>query len=385
MQREVVEAQRDPVPPHAVELAWPAGRLRFADRPDAPGPVAGRGEALGRHRDRLAVDAQLAATTSRRRRSATRRAGCGRPAGARAAVRRSGRTRTSTCRSKPMPCVVGVAHERSVVERLDDFDAVRARLPGAAVVGTRSRHRAPPTADRRAAPSRTRRSRRGSGRRPCPVMKNASRFVVDALVDAAVVEVAIARADVPHRQRHLMDRILVERVELQHGVLPVDGGAANLPSQRRTAGHGRPRRVGRTIAAERRSAVLVPIGAPSPRPRRNRAHPHLRPARHRVPALRLLALPRRRRRGQQGRRLRRAGRARVQPRPARDRALLDRRAHRRQAVRRRLRDAREVRRQGGGVRLRLARGPDPGRAPRLRRAGARRVRRAAAARRVSKA
>ena len=60
MQREVVEAQRDPVPPHAVELARPSGRLRLTDGTDAPRAIAGRGEALGRDRDRVAVDAELA-------------------------------------------------------------------------------------------------------------------------------------------------------------------------------------------------------------------------------------------------------------------------------------------------------------------------------------
>ena len=60
VQREVVEAQRDPAPPHAGELVRAARGLGFADGPDAPRPVAGRGEPLGRDRDQLAVDAHLA-------------------------------------------------------------------------------------------------------------------------------------------------------------------------------------------------------------------------------------------------------------------------------------------------------------------------------------
>ena len=67
---------------------------------------------------------------------------------------------------------------------------------------------------------------------------------------------------------------------------------------------------------------------------------------HRVPDLRLHPLPRRRRRRVEGRRLRRARRRRLQPRAARDRAVLDRRAHRRPALRRRHRHPRQVRGHG---------------------------------------
>jgi hypothetical protein len=42
--------------------------------------------------------------------------------------------------------------------------------------------------------------------------------VVDALIDAPVVDVAVARRDVTHRKRYLMDRIFVERVEFEHGL-----------------------------------------------------------------------------------------------------------------------------------------------------------------------
>ncbi len=102
----------------------------------------------------------------------------------------------------------------------------------------------------------------------------------------------------------------------------------------------------------------------------HRAYTDRRPARHRVPDLRILPLPRRHRGGQPRRRLRRAGRARLHTRRARDRAELDRRARRRQALRRRHRHADEVRRQGRRQRsqLRQPRRDDPPVAPRLRRA-----------------
>ena len=61
-----------------------------------------------------------------------------------------------------------------------------------------------------------------------------------------------------------------------------------------------------------------------------------------VPDLRLQPLPRRGRRRHPGGRLRRARRARLLARAARDRAQVDRRAHRRQALRRRHRDARDL-------------------------------------------
>src|SRR5262249_51238887 len=60
VQREVVEAQRDPAPPHAGEVVRLARRLRLAHGTNAPRAVAGRGVAVGRDRNRLAVDAQLA-------------------------------------------------------------------------------------------------------------------------------------------------------------------------------------------------------------------------------------------------------------------------------------------------------------------------------------
>jgi hypothetical protein len=47
--------------------------------------------------------------------------------------------------------------------------------------------------------------------------------MVDALEDATVVDVAIAGTDVPHRQRHLVDRVFVERVELEHAAPPAIG------------------------------------------------------------------------------------------------------------------------------------------------------------------
>ena len=73
-------------------------------------------------------------------------------------------------------------------------------------------------------------------------------------------------------------------------------------------------------------------------------------------------------------------------RAARDRARVDRRAHRRQALWRRHRDPRQVRGQGRRPRRRAARAEaardDPRRAPRLRAEAARRARRARAARRA---
>ena len=85
-------------------------------------------------------------------------------------------------------------------------------------------------------------------------------------------------------------------------------------------------------------------------------------------------LPRRRRRGQQGRRLRRARRAGVHARRARDRAQLDRRARRRQALRRRHRDAGQAtsaRAAATDASSAQPRGDDPAGAPRLRREAAR--------------
>ncbi len=67
-----------------------------------------------------------------------------------------------------------------------------------------------------------------------------------------------------------------------------------------------------------------------------------------LPDLRLHPLPRRRRRGLQGRRLRRPRRRRLPARAARGRAQVDRRARRRPALRRRHRHPRQVRGHGRG-------------------------------------
>ena len=113
---------------------------------------------------------------------------------------------------------------RSLLERLDHLDAVRADLLLHLVVGPRARR-----ADR---PLRvaTAHGRVRVDHAEVRVHAEAGDevrvgLVVDALVDAPVVDVAVAGPDVAHRQRDLVDRILVERVELQHRNLQAVGAA----------------------------------------------------------------------------------------------------------------------------------------------------------------
>jgi acyl-CoA synthetase (AMP-forming)/AMP-acid ligase II len=120
---------------------------------------------------------------------------------------------------------------------------------------------------------------------------------------------------------------------------------------RRTAGRSSPDSRSRASCTSSKSCSAPPAASPIthgprrwPRWRRFRHEdPCERNVRHRPADLRVQPLPRRRGRGQQGGRPRRARRAGVLARAARDRAELDRRARRRQAVRRRRRDAGEVR------------------------------------------
>ena len=112
--------------------------------------------------------------------------------------------------------LVGVADEAQLVERLDHLDAVRADL----LASSCRRGASPTVADRpllvAAAHGRVRVD-------DAEVRVHAHAgdevrvgLVVDALVDAAVVHVAVARPDVAHRERHLMDRVFVEGIELEH-------------------------------------------------------------------------------------------------------------------------------------------------------------------------
>ena len=114
-----------------------------------------------------------------------------------------------------MPWSSASQMSRSSRNGLIDLDAVRADLLAQLVVGPRARR-----ADRPllvAAPHGRVRVHHAEVR----VHAHAGDevrvgFVVDALVDATVVHVAVAARDVTHRQRDLMDRVLVERVELEH-------------------------------------------------------------------------------------------------------------------------------------------------------------------------
>ena len=190
------------------------GGLGLADRPDAPRPVARRGVAIGRDRDRLAVDAQLAFPRADAREA--RRVEQDAVALAADVLRLGDRSVLGAIREvEAEAVVVGVADDAELVERLDHLDAVRADLLAAACRRAGARR-----ADRpllvAAAHGRVRVD-------DAEVRVHAETgdevrvgFVVDALVDAPVVDVAVARRDVPHRQRHLMDRILVERIELEH-------------------------------------------------------------------------------------------------------------------------------------------------------------------------
>ena len=197
----------------------PAGRLGFADRPDAPRAVAGRGEAVGRDRDRLAVDAQLA----RPRADAGEARRVEQDAVALAAdvlrSRRSVRTRSGT-EVEADAVLVGVADEAQLVERLDRPRCGTGRPAGCIL----SSGREPDVADRplpvAAAHGRVRVDHAEVRVHAEPGDEVRVGLVVDALVDAPVVDVAVARPDVAHRQRDLMDRILVERIELEHRVLP---------------------------------------------------------------------------------------------------------------------------------------------------------------------
>ena len=111
--------------------------------------------------------------------------------------------------------LVGVADQAQRMERFHDFDPVGTDGLRHAVVGSSARctHRPLPiTATHR----RERVDDAEVGVHAEPGDEERVAFTVDALVDATVVEVAVARAGVPHRQRHLMNRVFVERVELVH-------------------------------------------------------------------------------------------------------------------------------------------------------------------------
>ena len=73
--REVLEAQRHPAPPHALERRRAALRVGLPHRADAPRAVARRGPSVGRDVDGPAVDAQLTGPGARPARSGRRRAG----------------------------------------------------------------------------------------------------------------------------------------------------------------------------------------------------------------------------------------------------------------------------------------------------------------------
>src|SRR4030081_393372 len=60
MDREVLEAQRYPAPPHPLERRRASRWIGLAHRADAPGAVARCCPPVGRDVDGLAVDAQLA-------------------------------------------------------------------------------------------------------------------------------------------------------------------------------------------------------------------------------------------------------------------------------------------------------------------------------------
>jgi hypothetical protein len=94
--------------------------------------------------------------------------------------------------------VVGVADQPQFAERFDHFDAVRADLLRLLVVGPGPRHADRPLAV--AAPH----GRVGVDHAEVRVHAETSDevrvgFVVDALIDAPVVDVAVARRDVTHR------------------------------------------------------------------------------------------------------------------------------------------------------------------------------------------
>ena len=161
---EVVELQRHPAPPHAVELAWPARRDRLADGADAPRTVARRGVAVGRDLHRLAREPQLATPGADAREA--RRVEQDRVALAADVLRLRDRSVVGLPQQVEADAVlVGVADQPQLLERLDHLDAVRPDL--LASCGRRAVRPTcgPPTACRRAARSRTRRSRRGSGTR----------------------------------------------------------------------------------------------------------------------------------------------------------------------------------------------------------------------------
>ena len=215
MQREVVEAQRDPAPPHAGELVGPARGLGLADGPDAPRAVAGRGEPVGRDADRLAVDAELALPRADAREA--RRVEQDAVALAADVLRLGDRSVLGAVHEVEAEAVlVGVADDAQLAERLDHLDAVgpdllrscwsSGRAPDVRIAHCLSPRRTVAYA------SMTPRF----GYTPSPVMKYVVGLVVDALVDAPVVDVAVAGRGVPHRQRDLMDRVLVERIELEH-------------------------------------------------------------------------------------------------------------------------------------------------------------------------
>ena len=150
-----------------------------------------------------------------------------------------------------MPVVVGVADEAQLAERLDDLDAVRTDLLAQLVVGPRARR-----ADRpllvAAAHGRVRVHHAEVRVHAHAGDEVRVGFVIDALVDAAVVHVAVAARDVTHRQRR-------------------PGGSGI-----RRAGRTRARRVFLTLEVsiengERRAfAHRAEPGARRPRPRRRR-------------------------------------------------------------------------------------------------------------------
>ena len=224
MQRVVVEAQRRPAPPHPTELVRLPRRLGFADRANAPRTIAGRDVPLGRDRDRVAVDTQFSRPCADAREA--RRVEQDAVAVAPDVLRLRDRSVRRFVREVEADAVlVGVAHDAHLVERLDHLDAIRADLLEHLVVGSRAR-RADGPLPIAAAHGRVRVDHPEVRVHAHAGDEERVGLAVDALVDAPVVDVAVAARDVAHRQRDLVDRIFVERVELQHRNLQSSSGRA---------------------------------------------------------------------------------------------------------------------------------------------------------------
>ena len=124
--------------------------------------------------------------------------------------------------------VVGLADEPQPAERFEHLDPVGTHLLLHLVVGSHTR-RAHTPLPVPAPHARVRIDHTQVGIHAEPGDQEALGRVVLALVDAPVIDVAIARGDVAHRHRDLVDRVLVERIHHGSCLLGVEWPGLRFP------------------------------------------------------------------------------------------------------------------------------------------------------------